>query len=127
MTEMSGANDKDVLDGNTILLKISEENNRHRYLYIVGNMVCSFLTDDFIYEYISNMGNNLIPYSIAIGMENIYFLNPHFKFNRRNEINYDDLLSNNENSVDPYDYHRSNCGKDSLKKLRTYKIHSNYD
>ena len=30
-------------------------------------MVCSFMTNDNIYEYISNMGKNLSPYSIAIG------------------------------------------------------------
>ena len=89
--------------------------------------MCSFLTYDNIYEYISNMGNNLIPYSIAIGDENIYFLNPLFKFIRRDKIEYDDLLSRNENSVDPNDYHFSYCGKDSFKKLRLYKIPSDYE
>ena len=73
------------------------------------------------------MGNNLIPYSIAKSGENIYFLNPHCKFIRRNKINYDDFLSRNENSVDPYNYHLSNCGKDTFKKVRFCKIHSNYD
>ena len=67
MTEMSGALDKSVFDGNTNLIKISEENNRHRHVYIGADMICSFLTNDFIYEYISNMGKNLTPYSIAIG------------------------------------------------------------
>ena len=56
---MSGAFDKSVFDGNTILLKISEENGKHRYVYIGGDMICSFLTSDNIYKYISNMGNNL--------------------------------------------------------------------
>ena len=32
MTAMSGAFDKLVFDGNTILLKISEENIKHRYI-----------------------------------------------------------------------------------------------
>ena len=67
MTEFLGAEDKKVFDGNTILLKKSEENNKHRYVYIEGNMVCTFLTNDRIYKYVSNMGNNLTPYSIAIG------------------------------------------------------------
>ena len=121
MTAMSGAFDRMVFDGNTILLNISEECNRHRYVYIGGNMVSSSLTNDKLYEYISNMGNKLIPYSIAIGGENIYFLNPHFKFIRRNKINYDDLLKRNENSVDPYEYHLSNCEKDSFKKYNYIK------
>ena len=61
MTAFSGAFEKSVFDGNTILLKISEENNKHRYLYVGGDMVCSFLTNDKIYKYMSSMGNNLIP------------------------------------------------------------------
>ena len=32
MTEFSGARDREVFDGNTILLKIVEENNKHRYV-----------------------------------------------------------------------------------------------
>ena len=67
MTAMLGAFDKSVFDGKTILLKKSEENDKHRYVYIGGNMICSFLTDDKIYKYVSNMGNNLTPYSIAVG------------------------------------------------------------
>ena len=65
------------------------------------------------------MGNNLIPYSIAIGMKSIYFLTPHFKFIRRDKIDYDKLLNTKEWSVDPFDYHISQCGKDLFKKLRT--------
>ena len=80
MTEFSGARDKEVFDGNTILLKIGEENNKQRYTYIGGDQVCSFLTNDKIYKYIFNMGNNLTPYSIAIGWENICFLTPYFRY-----------------------------------------------
>ena len=43
-------------------------------------MICSFLTNEKIYKDISNMGNNLTPYSIAIGMGNIYFSTLYFKF-----------------------------------------------
>ena len=52
-------------------------------------------------------------------MENIYFITPYFKFTNK-KINEDDLFES-------YDYLISKCGKDSFKKLRTYKIHSNYD
>ena len=76
MTEFSGAKDKEVFDGNTILLKIGEENNKHRCLYVGGDMVCSFLSNDGIYKYISNMGNNLTPCSIVIGWKNIHYLTP---------------------------------------------------
>ena len=67
MTMFSGAFDKKAFDGNTILLKISEENEKHKYVYIGGDMVYSFMTSDNIYGYISNMGNNLCPYSVATG------------------------------------------------------------
>ena len=80
LTALSGAFDKPVFDGNTILLKISEENDKHRYFYIGGDMVCSFLTNDKIYDYISNMGNNLITYTIVIGEENVFFSNSKFQF-----------------------------------------------
>ena len=73
MTMMSGAFDKEIYDGNTILLKISEKNDRIRYVHIRGDMVCSFLRNDDKYKYISIMGNILTTYSIAIGEENIYF------------------------------------------------------
>ena len=71
MTEFSGAKEKEVFNGNTILLEIIEENNKDRYAFIRGDMICSFLTNDKTHKYISNMANTLTPYSIAIGCENI--------------------------------------------------------
>ena len=50
MTEFSGAEDKEVFNGITILLEIGKENNKHRYVYIGGDKVCSFLTNDRIYK-----------------------------------------------------------------------------
>ena len=116
MTKVSGAEDKEVFDGNTILLKIVEENIKHRYVYIGGDMVCSFLINDRIYKYISNMGNNLTPCSIAIGWENKYYLTPYFKFTKKE--------NNDEKDIGKLiDYQNiSNC-----RKLRVYKNHSNYD
>ena len=80
MTEVSGSYDKEKYGGTTILLKISEGNEKHGWVYIGGDRVCSYLSNDDIYKYISNMGNNLTPFSIAIGDEYIYILIPHFKF-----------------------------------------------
>ena len=71
MTKISRAYDKKIFDGNTIILKISEENDRHRWVNIGGDKVCCFLTIDHFYKNISNMGKNLTPYSIAIGGEYI--------------------------------------------------------
>ena len=100
-----------IFDGNTILLKISEKNDKHRWVYVSGDKECSFLANDVIYKYISNMGNSLRLYSIAISGEYNYFLTPYFKFIKREMINIDDLLDTNERSVDPYHLHVSRCGK----------------
>ena len=78
-------------------------------------MICSFLTDDNIYNYISNMGNNLTLQNIAIGMQNIYFSTPHLKYIKEGKINHDKLLEWNDNSSDLYYYCISQCGKDSFK------------
>ena len=127
MTLMSRALDKSVFDANSFLFKISEEDGRHRYVYIGGDMICSFLTNDIIHRYIPNVGIILTPYKSAIGEENNCFLTPHFKLIKRENINDIDLLKINKSSVDPYKYHVSNCGKYSFKKIRIYKIHSNYE
>ena len=119
MTVLSGARDKKVFDGNTILLKISEENGKHKYVYIGGDMVCSFMTSDNIYEYISNMGNNLSPYSVATGEENYYLLAPNFSFIKKDKIDYDAIL----NGI----YVPDSDLKESFKELELCKIHSNYD
>ena len=117
MTSFSGARNKKVFDGNTIL-KVSEENNRHRYVFIGGEQVCSFLTNDRIYKYISNIGSNLSPCSIAIGYENIFYLTPFFKFTRKEIIDVDDI-----DKLFDIDY-------DDIinrEELKINKIHSSYD
>ena len=116
MTMFSGALNKSVLDGNTILLKIREENSRHKYGYIGGDMICSFKTSDNIYHYISNMGNNLCPYGVATGEECYYLLAPNFKFIRKDKIDYDAILD----GMYP-------CEGESFKELELCKVHSNYD
>ena len=89
---MSGAFDKACFDGKTIVLKVGKENGKNKYVYIGGDMIYCFLTNDNIYEYISNMGNNLTPYSFARGEENYYLLAPNFSFTKKDKIDYDDIL-----------------------------------
>ena len=62
------------------------------------------------------MGNNLSPYSIAIGWENIYFLTPYFRFIKKENIDVDDIDK-------LFDY--QNIA--NYRKLQVYKNHSNYD
>uniref|UniRef100_A0A6C0CBD1 Uncharacterized protein n=1 Tax=viral metagenome TaxID=1070528 RepID=A0A6C0CBD1_9ZZZZ len=55
--------------GNTILIKINE----HKYIY-VGCEIFSFRTKEEILDFISPLGNSDVPYPLAYGTENIYFL-----------------------------------------------------
>ena len=121
MTALSGAFDKSCFDGNTILLKVGIENGRNKNVYNGGDMVCSFMTSDNIYEYISNMGDNLSPYSLATGEEKYYLLAPNFSFIKKDKIDYDDILKGI--------YVPKSDLKESFEKLELCKIHSiyNYD
>ena len=118
MTRFSGARDKEVFNGNTSLLEVGKENIKHKYVYIGGNMVFSFLTADAIYKYISNMGNSLTPYSIAIGWENIYYLTPYFRIIKKENIDVDDI-----DELFDFDYDDIT----SPEKIEKNKIHSNND
>ena len=119
MTAVSGDFDKACFDGKTILLKVGIENGKNKYVYIGGDMVCSFMTSDNIYNYVSNMGNNLSPYSVATGEENYYMLAPNFRFIKKDKIDYDAILKGIY--VPKPDF------KESFKEIELYKIHSNYD
>ena len=119
MTALSGAFFKSCFDGITILLKVGIENGKNKYVYIGGDMVCSFMTSDNIYEYFSNMGNNLTRYSIATGEENYYLLTPNFSFIKKDKIDYDTLLKGI--------YVPESDLKESFKEIELCKIHSNYD
>ena len=116
MTALSDTFDKSCFDGNTILLKVSVENGKNKYVYIGGDMVCSFMTSDNIYEYISNMGNNLSPYSFATGEKNYYLLAPNFSFIKKDKIDYNTIL--NGIYVPESDL--------PFEKMELCKIHSNY-
>ena len=119
MTALSGAFDNSCFDANTILLKVGMENGRNKYVYIGGDMVCSFMTSDNIYEYISNMGSNLTPYSIATGEETCYLLAPNFTFIKKDKTDYDTIMKGI--------YVPKSDLKESFKEIELYKFHSNYD
>ena len=80
---------------------------------------CAFMTSDNIYEYISNMGNNLSPYSVATGEQNYYLLTPNFKFIKKDKIDYDTILDGI--------YVPDSDLKESFEELALCKIHSNYN
>ena len=121
MTEFSSAaNNSSEFDENTLLLEC--ENNE--YVYISGLEISKFKIDDKIIDYISLMGNNMIPHAIMIGEKHTYFLYHHYKFIENDKILEGALLNASRSSLDPYDYHIGRCGVDSFKKLEHSLIHS---
>ena len=80
-------------------------------------MLCSFMTSDNIYEYISNMGNNFCPYSVATREEKYYLLAPNFKINKKDTIDF----------IMDGIYVPDSDLKESFEELELCKIHSNYD
>ena len=57
-------------DGNSILLQLT----RDKYVYI-GSWIYEFVTkDDTIVTYFSKVGNSDVPYPVALGEKNVYFM-----------------------------------------------------
>ena len=119
-TEFSGANNSHDYDGNTLLIEFED----NEYVFISGLEISKFKTDDKIIDYISLIGNNMIPYAIMIGEKYTYSLDHHYKFIENNKIEEGTLLDTTNDSFDPYDYHLEKCGIDSFKKLERNLIHS---
>ena len=112
MTEFSEAEDNEDFDGNTFSLEC--ENNE--YVFISGLENYKIQTDDKIIHYISLVGNNMIPYTFAVGENYKYFLSSHYKFIQMERIEEGTLLNPSDNSLDPYDYHVEKCGEAAFKK-----------
>ena len=113
MTEFSVAADNGSrFDGNTLLLECED----NEYVYISGLEITKFKIDDKIIDFISLMGNNMIPHAIMIGERYTYFLYHRYKFIENDKIEEGSLLNATNISLDPYEYHLEKCGIDSFKK-----------
>ena len=120
LTQFFEAKDSFDFDGNTLLIEVED----NEYVYISGLEIFKFKTDDRIIEYTSLMGNNMLPYTFAIGEKYTYFLYHRYKFIENDKIEGGTLLNATNNSLDPYVYHLVKCGKDSFKKLERSLIHT---
>ena len=120
MTEFSRSQDRVNFDGYTLLLEC--ENNE--YLYISGLEIIKFEIEDKIIDYISLVGNNMIPYPIAVGEKFTNFLYNRWKFLENDKIEEGTLLNRTNNSLDPFHYHAEKCGADSFTKLERSLFHT---
>ena len=119
MSEFSGAaNNSPDFDGNTLLLECED----NEYVYISGLEIFYFKTEDKLIDYISLMGNNMVPYAFIIGEKYTYFKAHHYKFIENDKIEEGSLL--NATNMYPYDYHLNKCGVNSFEKLERSLIHT---
>ena len=94
MTEFSGAGDSSGFDGNSLLLECED----NEYVYIFGLEILKFETEDKIIDYISLMGNNMCPYTFAVGEKYTYFISTHYKFIENDKIEEGTLLYASDDS-----------------------------
>ena len=121
MTEFSGAADNSSdFESNTLLLEVEDR----KYVYISGLRITEFETSDKVIDFISLMGNKMIPYSFILGEKFTYFLYNRYKFIENDKIEEGTLINATNTSLEPYDYHVEKCGLDSFKKLEHKMIHT---
>ena len=70
------------------------------------------------------MGNNMIPYTFAVGEKYTYSLSSHYKFIENDKIEEGTFLNATNNSLGPYDYRVEKCGKDAFINLEHIQIHT---
>ena len=123
MTEFSCAGDKSDFDGNNFLLECDNSD----FVYISGLEIFQFETDGKVFDYLSLMQNNMIPYTFSIGEKYTYFISTHYKFMENDTIEEGTLLSTTNDNLDPFDYHLEKRGEISFKTLeRRTQIRSFY-
>lgn len=115
MTKFSGGHGS-TFNGNTILLQIET----NKYVYI-GSNIYEFKTNDIIEDYYSPIGNNDVPYPVALGTKNIYFmLDKTYVPNNK----FENLT--NKDKIDAYSYYYGHSGDEKLskysEKMKSIKI-----
>ena len=75
LTEFSGALNNHDSDGNTFLLECEDNGDAQ----ISGLKTSKFKTIDKIIDYISLIGNNMVPHAIIIGKKYTYFIYNRYK------------------------------------------------
>jgi len=105
--------------GNSILLEVSAK----KYMYI-GTEVYMFETEDKIESYYSLVGNNDVPYPIALGTENVYFMLDHtyvkremVTFPKMKDVDWEGAYAMYYGFRDPVSGNITEAMKDEKKKV----------
>ena len=72
------------------------------------------------------MGDNVVPYIIAVGDKHSYFISNHYVFIENGKIEMCTLLNDTNDSRDPVDYHLAKYGENSFEKPNYERIHKYY-
>ena len=113
MTDFSRTLNKSNFDGNTILLECEE----NKYFFISGLEIFEFRTFDKNLDYISLMGNKMIPYTFAVGEKYTYYISTHNKFTENDRIQEGILLNSSNDCLNHCGYHLSKNGLDCFRTL----------
>ena len=92
---ITGIDYKEGMNGNSMLI----QSNKNTYVYI-GDCIYSFRPREQITQYFSNMGNNLVPYPVAVSKSYVYFMLDKVYVDKREFPEVD--FSNEEQVADMY-------------------------
>lgn len=116
MTIFSGARDDPKFDGNSILIELDP--NTHEYVYI-GESIYSFKAYSKIINYVSPVGNSLVPYPYAVDEDNNYYLMTENIVLEMTE----ELQTNIDNGEDAYTYYYDvHTIADNFEDIKMLKI-----
>ena len=101
--------------GNSLLVQLS----KHEYVFI-GWMIYRFKTDDIILDYVSPVGNSDVPYPVAYGENNIYFMLDQ-KMIRRDELETPITFTNAEKLYGEF-YGHSGYKKHKKFNMKSVKV-----
>ena len=72
------------------------------------------------------MGNNMLPYAVAVGEKYTNFISDHQKYIENDKSEEVTLLKNTENSSDSFDYHFFKNGENACTRLSREVVHTYY-
>ena len=98
MIEFSEANDSSDFGGNVVLVECED----NEYVYFSGCEIFKLKTDNKIIDYISVMGNNMCPSTIAVREKNTFFISDRYKFNENDKTEERTLLNTTNDNLDPF-------------------------
>jgi hypothetical protein len=105
-----------IYNGNSILIQLTP----NKYMHI-GCEIFTFVTKDIITDFLSPVGNSDVPYPIAYGTENVYFMLDK-KYYSNDDILLEKTVSNSEDIYGEFYEHLEFKKNRKLHKMAKLKI-----